>query len=196
MQQVLERPVLRSPAHPASVQERVLVGADESGAGHAALRWAAGEAFRRGALLTVARAIAAPPHAAADRLRWETGRRLHHVVSGRGRAAAGRNPGTGRGSRYARWWICPRRPGCWYWGSPAGRKTAGVTGSVTRYCLLHAHCPVVLVPEEAVPEFSGPRCGRRTAGPARRRPPLAAGGARRDAVNDTAPIREGRHART
>jgi hypothetical protein len=31
-----------------------------------------------------------------------------------------------------------------------------VSGSTTRYCLLHAHCPVVLVPEEASPGFTAP----------------------------------------
>ena len=123
MQQVLEHPVLRSPAHPASVHDRVLVGADEAGAGHAALRWAAGEAFRRGALLTVARAISAPPQATADQLRWETGRRLHRVVT----AVAGPQPAETLvldGDPAPRWWICPRRWGCSCWGSPAGRKTA------------------------------------------------------------------------
>ena len=154
MRQVLERPVLRNQT-PGSAQERVLVGADESGAGNAALRWAAGEAFRRGALLTVARAIDASPHAAADRLRWETGRRLHHVVT----AVAGPQPVETLvldGDPATALVELSEETGLLVLGKSSRAKDRRITGSVTRYCLLHAHCPVVLVPEEAVPDFSGP----------------------------------------
>lgn len=155
MQQVLQHPVLRSPAHPTSLQDRVLVGADESGAGRAALRWAAGEAFRRGALLTVARALSEPPPAATDQLRWETGRRLHRAVT----AVAGPQPAETLvldGDPAAALVDLSAEMGLLVLGMPSRAKNRRVAGSVTRYCLLHAHCPVVLVPEETVPEFGGP----------------------------------------
>ena len=155
MQQVLERAVLRRPAHPSMVQQRVLVGADESGAGRAALRWAAGEAFRQGALLTVVRAISVPPHAGADRLRWETERRLHQAVS----AVAGPQPAETLvvdGDPATALVALSEETELLVLGKSSRAKHRRVVGSITRQCLLRAHCPVVLVPEEAAPEFNGP----------------------------------------
>ena len=153
MQQVLERSRPGGAAPPRAVSHRVLVGVDESTAGTAALRWAAGEAFRRGAVLTAARAIPGPPalRPSFDQLRWETGRRLRDAVA----AVTGPQPtetlvleGDPGGalvdlSAATELLVLGR-------SSRTGRR---LSGSITRYCLLHAHCPVVLVPAESYPDF-------------------------------------------
>jgi nucleotide-binding universal stress UspA family protein len=157
MQQVLERWRLHGSADPRSAPHRVLVGVDESTAGRAALCWAAGEASRRGALLTAARAIPAPEAvpAANDQLRWETGRRLRDAVC----AVTGPQAAETlvlEGDPAGELVDLSEETGLLVLGKSSRARHRPVAGSITRYCLLHAHCPVVLVPEEASPGFSAP----------------------------------------
>ena len=152
MQQVLERWRLRGSADPGSAPHRVLVGVDESRAGRAALRWAAGEASRRGALLTAARAIPAPEAVPAtiEQLRRETGRRLRDAVCAVTDPQAAETlvlEGDPAGGLV----DLSEETGLLVLGKSSGARHRRVAGSTTRYCLLHAHCPVVLVPEEASP---------------------------------------------
>jgi len=172
MQQVLQRWRLRGSADPRSAPHRVLVGVDESRAGSAALCWAAGEASRRGALLTAARAIPAPEVVPAvnDQLWWETGRRLRDAVC----AVTGPQAAETlvlEGDPAGELVDLSEETGLLVLGKSSRARHRPVAGSITRYCLLHAHCPVVLVPEEASPGFSAPalvgQAVRRSGGRAR-----------------------------
>jgi len=99
-----------------------------------------------------------PPEAvpaANDQLRWETGRRLRDAVC----AVTGPQAAETlvlEGDPAGELVDLSEETGLLVLGKSSRARHRPVAGSITRYCLLHAHCPVVLVPEEASPGFSAP----------------------------------------
>ena len=152
---------LQEPRHTFSLRDaptRILAGFDGSPESAEAVRRAAQEAMARGCLLTVVQVYAWDPHdkeGRAETLQQRRRRLAAHLKTEIDAALSGlpeqgpliiqRLLIPGRASqrlvalsRHARLLVLGHRG--------RGRASGPLFGSVSRYCLLHAHCPVLIVP--------------------------------------------------
>lgn len=129
---------------------RIVVGVDGTAAGEVALTWAVREAWRRAALLTVVRVYAAEPGwqqstaAAIGDLQVQLRDAVRRALSG-GPEAQPVEARVMEGDPKAR--LVELSAGAQL--LVLGRSRSGRRGSpLQRYCLLRAHCPVIVVAEE------------------------------------------------
>ena len=157
---------LQEPSHGFTLRRapaRILAGFDGSPESAEAVRRAAQEAMARGCLLTVVQVYTWDPHDKEGRAETTRQRRRRlgaHLQAEIDEALAGlpeqgplviqRLLIPGRASqrlvalsRHALLLVVGHRG--------HGRASGALMGSVSRYCLLHARCPVLVVPPHAVP---------------------------------------------
>ena len=140
---------------------RIVVGVDDSAAARRALAWAMDEAALLGVELDVVHAYQAPVVIAPPAMlaRPVTGRdakaraqSLLHRLTSEALARAGRRPAAvetiaAEGSAGHLLAACVQPGDRLVVGSRAGDGAAFVLGSCSYYCVHHARCPVVVVPD-------------------------------------------------
>ncbi len=154
---------LQEPAHSFTLRDastRILAGFDGSPESVEAVRRAAREAIAGGCLLTVVQVYAWKPHdkeRTAETTRQRRRRLSAHLKADVDAALTGLVEGSGlivqrllipgrasqrlvALSRHARLLVVGHRG--------RGRTSGALMGSVSRYCLLHAHCPVLVLPAQ------------------------------------------------
>ena len=153
---------------------RVVVGVDDSFTSRDALSWAAAEAVRRKARLTVIHAVVPMPRTAAlaqGEAREMISQLLAETLTGPladvpvtidTRPAAGRASGKGARSRASAALIgASERAALLVIGSHGyGSISGAITGSITSDCLRAAACPVVIIPAAREDQHAGIRSAR------------------------------------
>jgi len=127
---------------------RIVVGVDGTTASMAALRWAATEAERRGCFLDV---VTVTDGSDTDRsVRIAAAAAFYPVVRMRAiRTVGAAAPSLVRAARGAAMLVVGS-------ATSHGRLATALLGSVGAYCVAHAPCPVVVVPDpNRVTEFAG-----------------------------------------